>query len=139
MDAGEHRLTLFPAGHVLGSSQLLIEGESGAFVYTGDFKLAGSATSEPVEVKRCDVLMMECTYGHPRYVFPPREEVDARIGEFATQALTDDCAPVFYAYSLGKAQEAMAILGAAGHAVTVHKAAFALARAYESAGPVRAV
>ena len=49
---GEHRLTLFPAGHVLGSAQLMIEGERGRFVYTGDFKLARSYTCEPPEVKR---------------------------------------------------------------------------------------
>lgn len=49
-NAGEHRLTLVPAGHVLGSSQLLIEGEAGTFIYTGDFKLTPSYTCEAAEV-----------------------------------------------------------------------------------------
>ena len=131
---GEHTLTLFPAGHVLGSAQLLIEGERGRFVYTGDFKLARSYTCEPTEVKRCDVLLMECTYGRPQYVFPPREEVENAIVDFATAALADGCAPVFYAYSLGKAQEAMAILGKAGIPITVHGAVHAIARVYEEHG-----
>ena len=131
---GEHRLTLFPAGHVLGSAQLLIEGERGRFVYTGDFKLARSYTCEPPEVKPCDVLLMECTYGRPQYVFPSRDEVEDAIVAFATKALGDGCAPVFHAYSLGKAQETMAILGKARIPLTVHGAVFAIARVYEDAG-----
>lgn len=131
---GEHTLTLFPAGHVLGSAQLMIEGAGGRFVYTGDFKLARSYTCEPPEVKRCDVLLMECTFGRPHYVFPSRDEVEDAVVAFATQALEDGCAPIFYAYSLGKAQEAMAILGTAGIPVTVHGAVDTIARVYRSAG-----
>ena len=131
---GGHTLTLFPAGHVLGSAQLMIEGEQGRFVYTGDFKLARSYTCEPPEVKRCDVLLMECTFGRPQYVFPPREEVEDAIVAFATQALEDGCAPVFFAYSLGKAQEAMAILGKAGIPLSVHGAVHTITRVYEDAG-----
>lgn len=131
---GEHRLTLFSAGHVLGSSQLLIEGERGAFVYTGDFKLAPSFTAEPPEVKRCDVLLMECTFGRPQYVFPPRDDVAADIVAFAKRALEDGAVPVFFAYSLGKAQEAMAILGAAGIPLTVHGAVDTIARVYAECG-----
>ena len=131
---GEHTLTLFPAGHVLGSAQLMIEGEAGRFVYTGDFKLAQSYTCEPAEVKRCDVLLMECTFGRPHYVFPPRAEVENAIVTFATKALEDAFAPLFYAYSLGKAQEAMAILGKAAIPMTVHGAIDAIARVYHGAG-----
>ncbi len=131
---GEHRLTLFPAGHVLGSSQLLIEGEDGRFVYTGDFKLARSYTCEPPEVKPCDVLLMECTYGRPQYVFPSRDEVEEQIVDFAQRALEDGCAPLFFAYSLGKAQEAMAILAKANIPLTVHGAVHSMARVYEEAG-----
>jgi Cft2 family RNA processing exonuclease len=131
---GDHRLTLFSAGHVLGSSQLLIEGDAGRFVYTGDFKLSRSYTCEPPEVKRCDVLLMECTYGRPQYAFPPRDEVEERIVAFAQDALTDGCAPLLFAYSLGKAQEAMAILAKAGIPLTVHGAIHAMARVYEEAG-----
>jgi hypothetical protein len=131
---GEHRLTLFPAGHVLGSAQLAIEGERGRFVYTGDFKLEPSYTAEAPEVKRCDVLLMECTYGRPNYVFPPRAQVAAAIVAWARKALEDGTTPLFYAYSLGKAQEALAILGRAGIPVTAHASIFAMTRVYEEAG-----
>jgi Cft2 family RNA processing exonuclease len=131
---GDHRLTMFSAGHVLGSAQLMIEGEHGSFVYTGDFKLGRSYTCEPAEVKRADVVLMECTYGRPQYVFPSRDEVEDAMIDFAQAALSGGSAPVFYAYSLGKAQEAMAILGKAGIPLTTHGAVHNMARVYEACG-----
>jgi Cft2 family RNA processing exonuclease len=131
---GGHRLTMFSAGHVLGSAQLLIEGERGRFVYTGDFKLGRTYTCEPAEVKPCDVLLMECTYGRPQYVFPARDEVEDAMIDFASKALADGCAPVFFAYSLGKAQEAMAILGKGAIPLTAHGAVYNMARVYEQCG-----
>lgn len=133
-DERNHRLTLFPAGHVLGSAQLLIESDAGSFVYTGDFKLRESLTVERPEVKHCDVLLMECTYGRPQYVFPSRAEVAGQMIAFARAALEGDAVPVFFAYSLGKAQEAMAILGSAGLPLTVHRAVDNLAQVYEACG-----
>jgi Cft2 family RNA processing exonuclease len=133
-DLDRHRLTLFSAGHVLGSSQLLIEGAGGSFVYTGDFKLEPSYTAEAPEVKRCDVLLMECTYGRPHYVFPPRAEVAGQMVAWARRALEDGAVPIFFAYSLGKAQEALAILGNAGLPLTVHGAIDSMSRVYSEAG-----
>jgi Cft2 family RNA processing exonuclease len=130
----EHRITLFSAGHVLGSSQILIEGEAGRFVYTGDFKLTPSLTAEAPEVKRCDVVLMECTYGRPHYAFPPRDEVAAEMAAFARDALDAGAVPVFFAYTLGKAQEAIAILGGAGLPLTVHGAIHAMCEVYEAGG-----
>ena len=131
---GEHSLTLFSAGHVLGSAQLLIEGEAGRFVYTGDFKLEPSYTAEPPEVKRCDVVLMECTYGRPQYVFPPRAEIAGAMVEWAREGLENGAVPIFYAYSLGKAQEALAILGSAGLPLVAHGAICTMAGVYEEAG-----
>ena len=135
-EIGDHRLTLFSAGHVLGSSQLLIEGETGAFVYTGDFKLDRSYTAEPTEVKRCDVLLMECTYGRPQYAFPPREEVAEQMVAFARETFEHYGIPIFFAYSLGKAQEAIAILGNSGIPVTAHGSVYSISKIYEEAGVV---
>lgn len=131
---GEHRLTLFSAGHVLGSSQIMIESERGRFVYTGDFKLERSFTSEPAEVKRCDVVLMECTYGRPQYAFPSRDDVASEMAAFVKDALECDAVPVFFAYSLGKAQEAVAILGNAGFKLTVHGAIARMCEVYQTCG-----
>ena len=131
---GDCELTLFSAGHVLGSAQLLIEGADGRFVYTGDFKLEPSLTAEPPEVKRCDTVLMECTYGRPQYVFPPRAEIAGAMVAWARKALEDGAVPLFFAYSLGKAQEAMAILGGGGVPLAAHGAVASMARVYEDAG-----
>lgn len=131
---GDHRVTLFSAGHVLGSSQIMIEGELGRFVYTGDFKLGESFTCEATEVKPCDVVLMECTYGRPQYAFPPRDEVAGEMVAFARDALDAGAVPVFFAYSLGKAQEAVAIAGCAGLPVTVHGAVANICDVYEACG-----
>jgi len=131
---GDHRLMLFSAGHVLGSAQLLVEGAAGRFVYTGDFKLAESLTAEPPRVERCDVVLMECTFGRPLFAFPPRAEIVGAMIDWARETLEAGATPVFKAYSLGKAQEAMAILGGAGFPLTVHGAIASTARVYEEAG-----
>jgi Cft2 family RNA processing exonuclease len=118
----------------LGSSQILIESERGRFVYTGDFKLQESLTAEPPEVKQCDVVLMECTFGRPHYAFPPRDEVAGDMIAFARDALEAGAVPVFFAYSLGKAQEAIAILGNAGLALTVHGAIDGICNVYRECG-----
>jgi Cft2 family RNA processing exonuclease len=63
---------------------------------------------------------METTFGRPRYVFPPPEEVRAAIVKFCQTALADRMTPVLYAYGLGKSQELLCILGQAGLPVMLH-------------------
>jgi Cft2 family RNA processing exonuclease len=77
---------------------------------------------------------MECTYGRPQYVFPPRAEVAGAMVAWARQALEAGAVPIFFAYSLGKAQEAIAILGRGGIPVAAHGAVASMARVYEDAG-----
>ena len=78
--------------------------------------LAGQADATP----RADVLIMETTFGLPRYVFPPQEKIEADIVNFCRQALADKVTPVLYAYSLGKTQELLQIVGGAGLPVMLH-------------------
>src|ERR671935_1972480 len=73
---GSLRLTLHPAGHVLGSAQVHCEADGLDLVYAGDIGGAGPrapATAESFEQLRCETLAIRAVYGHPRYVFPPRE------------------------------------------------------------------
>lgn len=127
------QVRLFSAGHVLGSSQILIEGQR-RFVYTGDFKLRQGETVEPIEIKRCDVLIMECTYGNPRYRFPGQDEVRDRLESFVRTALRRGMIPVIFAYSLGKAQEAMKVIGDCGFEIAVDRPIFEIAKIYEQFG-----
>lgn len=128
------RITLLPAGHVLGSSQVLIETDRGSLLYTGDFKLRKSLTSEQAVAAKADTLVMECTFGLPRYRFPAAEKVQADIIQFCTTAIGEGHVPVLLAYSIGKAQELLAMLKIAGIVVTLHPAVFKMAKIYEAFG-----
>ena len=103
-------LTTLPAGHVFGSAMLHVAGPQGTLLYTGDFKLRPSATAEPRRPPRVDVLVMESTYGEPRYRLPPRDEAIAQLVGIVQRTLEAGRTPVVHAYVLGKAQEVTRIL-----------------------------
>jgi len=127
-------IELFPAGHILGSSQALVEYRGTRIVYTGDFKLRESLTCPPAEIKGCDILIMESTYGLPEYVFPETSETHQKIVDWVKDTRDGGEVPVVMAYSLGKAQEAMKLLGDAGFDLSVHKAIYEIAEIYQEFG-----
>lgn len=126
-------ITLFPAGHILGSSQILLERDR-RWVYTGDFRMVKGETAEPIEVKPCDVLVMESTFGRRRYLFPKRDEVVDELLQFVESAHSAGRTPVLYAYSMGKSQEAIKILGDLGYSLSVHEKIYDIAKIYEELG-----
>ncbi len=128
------KLTLFPAGHILGSAQVLVEMDRLRLLYSGDFNLINGATAEPIEIPQSDILIMECTYGRPFYRFPDRREVEGQLLEFVEQSIQSGATPVVIGYALGKAQEAMKILGDAGYRMSVHGSVARLANIYEHYG-----
>lgn len=129
------KLTAYPAGHCLGSAMLLAEDPRGQrLLYTGDFKLGPSATAEPAELPQADILVIESTYGDPRYRLPPRDEAVSQLLETVAEALRRAATPVVLAYSLGKAQEVTKLLSAAGIRVVQHREVFAVSRVYERCG-----
>ena len=132
---GSLTLTLYPAGHVLGSAQLLCQLAGGAILYTGDLGGAGDrapSTAERQEHVACDTLLLRATYGHPRYSFPARGEVLEDLSRFVAAALAERRTPVVLAASLGGAQEAMRHLAA--HELRVHPAPLRFAEVYRSQG-----
>ncbi|MEO6876554.1 MAG: MBL fold metallo-hydrolase [Opitutaceae bacterium] len=129
--------TLHPAGHILGSSQVLLESaEHGSLLYTGDFKLRPGLAAEPCATPRADVLIMETTFGLPRYVFPPEATVIADLIEFCRRTLADGATPVLLCYSLGKSQEVLRALAPAQLPIMLHADTFRLTRIAEQLGLV---
>jgi Cft2 family RNA processing exonuclease len=128
------RVVLYPAGHILGSAQFWAENESGTLLYTGDFKLRPGGTAEVCATPQADTLIMETTFGLPRYVFPPDEEVRAAILTFCQHALEDRVTPVLFAYSLGKTQQLLSILRHSGLPVMLDREASRITRVYEELG-----
>ncbi len=66
----EWSITLIPAGHMLGSAQILMEYQGTRYLYTGDYKLQADATCEPLEWVKTDVLITESTFANPNVIHP---------------------------------------------------------------------
>lgn len=128
------RLTLYPAGHVLGSAQLLVEHAGHRLVYTGDFKLRGSLTCRPGVVVAADTLVIEATYGLPIFRFPPPEESRREIVRFARSALAESKTPVFLGYSFGRGPEIIKILDEANVGTAVDERIYKFLEVYAAAG-----
>ncbi len=128
------QLTAYPAGHCLGSAMLFADNGEQTLLYTGDYKLGPSATSEPAELPRADVLVMESTFGRPQYRLPARATVIAQLLEIVHGALAEDRTPVVHAYPLGKSQEVTKILTDSGVPVLQHKVVYEVSRIYEACG-----
>jgi putative mRNA 3-end processing factor len=131
---GELTLELFAAGHVLGSAQLRVTRDGRSVGYTGDLCTEPTHAAEPAEVMPCDVLVMESTFGHPRYAFPPKDEVLHAVRRFVDDALADGVTPVLLGYALGKAQEILKYLSDRGYRCRAHPAVHAVNRLYEANG-----
>jgi DNA ligase-1 len=127
-------ITLIPAGHIFGSAQFFLETDTGSLLYTGDFKLRTGRSAEPAEWRHADTLIMETTFGLPRYRFPPTEEIVGQIVAFCRDALESGAVPVLLGYSLGKAQEILCALSGAGLKPMLHGTVHRMTRIYEQFG-----
>jgi putative mRNA 3-end processing factor len=134
MEIGPARIRLESAGHMLGSAQVIVDWRGERIVYTGDFKLEENQTCPPAEIHRCDTLLIDATYGKPRYRFPKISECREMLLEFVSRCLASGFTPVILAYSMGKAQEAMKMLSDSGIEMEVFKTALKAARVYKSHG-----
>src|ERR1051326_1832391 len=127
-------ITLIPAGHIFGSAQFFLETDDGSLLYTGDFKLRPGRSAEPPEWRQAQTLIMETTFGLPRYRFPPTEEIVGQIVAFCRDALESGAVPVLLGYSLGKAQEILCALSGAGLKPMLHGSVHQMTRIYEQFG-----
>src|ERR1043166_1797067 len=127
-------ITLIPAGHIFGSAQFFLETKDGSLLYTGDFKLRPGRSAEPAEWRQAQTLIMETTFGLPRYRFPPTEQIVAQIVAFCRDALEGGAVPVLLGYSLGKAQEILCALSDAGLKPMLHGSVHQMTRIYEQFG-----
>jgi DNA ligase-1 len=128
------RVTLLPAGHIFGSAQFFLENENGSLLYTGDFKLRSGRSAEATEWKKAETLIMETTYGLPRYRLPPTELVVQQIVAFCHEAIEEGATPVLLGYSLGKAQEILCSLAEANLRPMLHGSVYRMTRIYEQFG-----
>ena len=110
---GDVAVRFVPAGHVLGSAQIVLEHAGERVVVSGDYKRRADPTCPPFEPQPCDVFITEATFGLPVFVHPETgDEIDKLLA--ALHANPDRCVLVG-AYALGKAQRVIAELRRRGH------------------------
>ena len=128
------RVQLVPAGHVLGSCQIVLDYAGWRVVASGDYKRASDPTSANFEVVACDVFITEATFGLPVFVHEHApDEIAKLIGSLDT---FPERSHLMSAYSLGKAQRLIAELRAAGYdaPIYLHSAHERLCRLYQDWG-----
>jgi putative mRNA 3-end processing factor len=126
-------VTLYPAGHVLGSAQVAVAADGLTIVASGDYKDGADPTCAPFELVRCDVFITEATFGLPVF---RHGDAGAEIDKLLRSvALFAERAHLVGAYSLGKAQRVIALIRAAGYdkPIYLHGALDAITRYYANA------
>jgi putative mRNA 3-end processing factor len=125
---------LIPAGHVLGSAQVLVEHHGARVVVTGDYKRRRDPTCPAFEPVACDIFISEATFALPVFRHPNDREEIAKL--LASVAQFPERTHLVGAYALGKAQRIIALLREAGYdaPIFVHGAATALCALYETFG-----
>ena len=134
MDWNGAQLTAYPASHILGAAQLLVEYRNERLVYTGDIKLRQPLCGEQTEPVPCDRLIIESTFGLPIYKLLDREEAAERITGFAAACLNEGSTPAFVGYPLGRGQEIVSVLCRAGTPTAVHGAIAKFIPVYQENG-----
>ena len=107
-----------PAGHVLGSAQILLQHDGERVVVTGDYKRRPDPTCPPFEVVKCDVFITEATFGLPVFKHPDTSEEVAKL--LAARAAHPERCILVGAYALGKAQRVIGELRDAGYRETIY-------------------
>lgn len=112
------RVTLVPAGHVLGSAQVVIAWNGMTIAVSGDYKRRHDPTCPPFEPVACDVFVSEATFGLPVFVHPPDGGEIAKLLQSVRQF--PGRTHLVGAYALGKAQRLVRLLREAGYDETIH-------------------
>jgi putative mRNA 3-end processing factor len=133
---GGARISLHPAGHLLGSAQVRIEVAGKVAVVTGDYKRGTDPTCEPFEPVRCNLLVTETTFGLPVYRWPDPAQAARQIDEWWAGNQADGVNSVLMGYSLGKAQRLLAMLKPDRGPILVHGAIIPFLTFYRKAGIV---
>ncbi len=135
---GDARVSLHPAGHILGSAQVRIEVAGEVWVASGDYKVEPDPTCTAFEPVQAHTFITESTFGLPVYRWPAQRQVVADMASWWQRNQAADRASVLFVYALGKAQRILAglgtLLGDDCGPIVVHGAMTALTDAYRAAG-----
>jgi len=128
------KLSLHPAGHVLGSAQLRMEHCGEVWVASGDYKLEADGTCAPFESVRCDTFITESTFGMPIYRWQPQADIFDDINAWWRANAQQGRTSVVFCYAFGKAQRILQGLDVSIGPIVSHGAVAPLNRLYREAG-----
>lgn len=137
---GEHILingvhvSLYPAGHIIGSSQVRVEYNGEVWVFTGDFKIEDDGLSGTFEPVKCNTFITESTFGLPIYKWKKQAIIYEDIRNWVRANQQADKASVIIAYSLGKAQRVIEAVSAVTEDIYVHGAVWNVQQTLRAAG-----
>ena len=128
-EIGGVKIRFIPAGHILGSAQVLMEYKNIRYLYTGDYKLQDDLTCEPIEFMKADVLITETTFADPQVQHPDPVSEIQKLNESSHNVLLGT-------YSLGKAQRLINLITAhcPNRKVLVHFGILPINHIYEKYG-----
>jgi len=128
------RVSLHPAGHIIGSSQVRVEYQDEVWVVSGDYKTADDGLSGAFEALKCNVFITESTFGLPIYNWKPQAEIFTTIQDWVSVNQANGKTSVLIAYSLGKAQRLLSCLTPVTEKIFVHGAVWNVHQALVDAG-----
>ncbi len=118
------KVSLHPAGHVIGSSQIRVEHHGEVWVFTGDYKTENDGISGAYQPVKCHTFITESTFGLPIYKWKPQAGIYTDIQQWILQNKQDSRASVLIAYSLGKAQRVLDAVSTVTDKIYVHGAIY---------------
>lgn len=118
------RISLHPAGHIIGSSQIRVEHKGEVWVFSGDYKLEDDGISGAFEPVKCHTFITESTFGLPIYKWKRQEEIYNDMQNWILRNKSSGKASVLIAYSLGKAQRVLQAVSAVTNKVLAHGAIY---------------
>jgi putative mRNA 3-end processing factor len=131
---GSARLSLAPAGHVLGAAQLVVDHARGRLVYAGDWCGDADPTLATGAVVPCDELIVGAAFGLPIFRFDPRVEALTALAEWCAGRIESGRTPVVIAGTPGNAQAVVRALSARGLSVVADAEVRGGCEAYEALG-----
>ena len=128
------RVSLYPAGHIIGSSQVRIENNQEVWVASGDYKVEDDGISGAFEPVKCNVFITESTFGLPIYKWQKQQDIFNDVCNWVLQNKAQQKNSVLIAYSLGKAQRLLKALEPLNEIVYLHGAVYNMHQVLLSAG-----
>lgn len=131
------KVSLHPAGHIIGSAQIRVEYKGEVWVVSGDYKTVSDGVCEPFEPIKCHTFVTECTFGMPIYRWKPQEVIFGQINRWFHTNFQNGINSILVGYSLGKAQRLLANLGTCIENVYLHTAISNIQQAYQEKGIIK--